>query len=108
VEQLCTRIAVLNQGRKVFEGTLADTKRRDQWVRLEVADFGKAVTDLREANLITEERDGNLVALRRSGNGPDRAAAGRTRMAVYEIAKAEETLESFYLGLMKPNGEAKN
>src|SRR5438270_462304 len=34
VEQLCDRIAVLNKGRKVFDGTLAETKRREQWVRL--------------------------------------------------------------------------
>src|SRR5204863_960271 len=32
VEQLCTRIAVLQQGRKVFEGTLAETRRQEQWV----------------------------------------------------------------------------
>ena len=42
VEQLCTRIAVLNQGRKVFEGSLAETKRRNQWARLRVNDFALA------------------------------------------------------------------
>src|SRR5882762_9609458 len=42
VEQLCTRIAVLNKGRKVFEGTLADTKRREQWVRVKTGDFAIA------------------------------------------------------------------
>jgi ABC-2 type transport system ATP-binding protein len=102
VEQLCTRIAVLNQGRKVFEGTLADTKRREQWIRLEVADFAKAVRDLREANLIADEREGNLVSLVK-GAGTDQIVRLLVErgMAVYEIAKAEETLESFYLSLMK-------
>src|SRR5712692_4808177 len=33
VEQLCTRIAVLQQGKKVFEGSLAETRRREQWLR---------------------------------------------------------------------------
>src|ERR1051325_7961522 len=39
VEQLCTRIAVLNGGVKVFEGSLADTRRHEEWIRLEVGDF---------------------------------------------------------------------
>src|SRR6185503_14075050 len=39
VEQLCTRIAVLQQGRKVFEGGLADARRGGNWVRLRVGDF---------------------------------------------------------------------
>ena len=46
VEQLCTRIAVVNQGRKVFEGTLAEAKQTKQWVRLKVGDFAKATTAL--------------------------------------------------------------
>src|SRR5450759_1363752 len=43
VEQLCTRIAVLNQGRMVFEGPLAATKQREAWIRLKTGDFGLAV-----------------------------------------------------------------
>ena len=42
VEQLCTRIAVMNQGLKVFEGTLAEAKSTKQWVRLKVSDFAAA------------------------------------------------------------------
>ena len=45
VEQLCSRIAVLNQGRMVFEGTLAATKQREQWVRLKVGDFAAAAAN---------------------------------------------------------------
>src|SRR4051812_21685827 len=54
VEQLCDRIAVLNQGRKVFDGTLAETRRREQWVRLNVGDFDAAVRDLRRVELIQD------------------------------------------------------
>src|SRR2546422_3987879 len=64
VEQLCTRIAVLNQGRLVFEGGMAATKQREQWVRLRVGDFAAAIKDLREAQLITDTRDGKTVALK--------------------------------------------
>src|SRR5215469_3131301 len=57
VEQLCTRIAVLNQGRMVFEGTLSATRQRVQWLRLKTGDFAAAAKALRQASLITEERD---------------------------------------------------
>jgi len=63
VEQLCTRIAVLNQGKKVFEGPLAAAKQAQAWVRLRVSDFSQAVKQLRAENLILEERDGQFVAV---------------------------------------------
>jgi ABC-2 type transport system ATP-binding protein len=101
VEQLCTRIAVLNQGRKVFEGTLAETKQREHVVRLKVGDFSAAISELRQAQLIKDERDGQFVILQ-PGVGTDQIVRRLVErgMPVYEIARQEETLESFYLGLM--------
>lgn len=105
VEQICTRIAVLNQGRMVFEGTLAETKRREQWARIKVGDFAAAVVELRKARLITEDKEGQLIAL-----APKVATDQVVRLlvekgiSVFEIASAEETLETFYLRLMaKPD-----
>jgi ABC-2 type transport system ATP-binding protein len=102
VEQLCTRIAVMNRGRKVFEGTLADTKKRAQWVRVKTGDFAAAASALRQAGLITDERDGHFVVLS-PGTGTERVVKFLVErdMPVYEIAAEEETLESFYLSLMK-------
>src|SRR5690349_11819588 len=108
VEQICTRIAVLNQGRMVFEGTLAETKRREQWVRIKVGDFAAAVAELRKAALITADKDGQLIAL-----APKIATDQVVRLLVekgislFEIAPAEETLETFYLRLMANGAEAK-
>ena len=105
VEQICTRIAVLNQGRMVFEGTLAETKRREQWVRIKVGDFVTAAAELRKAALITEDKDGQLIAL-----APNVATDQVVRLLVekgislFEIAPAEETLETFYLRLMAKGG----
>jgi ABC-2 type transport system ATP-binding protein len=108
VEQICTRIAVLNQGRMVFEGTLAETKRHEQWVRIKVGDFAAAVAELRKAGLITGDKDGQLIAL-----APKVATDQVVRLlvekgiSVFEIASAEETLETFYLRLMANGAEAK-
>ena len=101
VEQLCTRIAVLKQGRMVFEGPLSATKRRESWTRIKTGDFGLAVKELRQAQLITHERDGNLIALS-PGAGPDQVVRLLVErgISVHEIAPMEETLEEFYLSLM--------
>lgn len=102
VEQLCTRIAVMNQGVKVFEGTLADVRGSRGWVRLKVGDFIAASNELKAAGLISEARDGRYV-VPSAGVGTDRIAAHvvRSGMPLYEIAVEEQTLESFYLSLMR-------
>ncbi len=101
VEQICTRIAVLNQGRMVFEGTLAETKRKEQWVRIKVGDFAAAVTELRKAALIAEHNESQLIALAPNVQS-DRVVKLLVEkgISVFEIAPAEETLETFYLRLM--------
>jgi ABC-2 type transport system ATP-binding protein len=106
VEQLCTRIAVLNRGRMVFEGTLAATKQR-AWIRLKAGDFESAVKQLQEAQLITQARDGQLIALG-PGIGTDQVVRLLVErgMAVYEIAPVEDTLEDFYLSLMSGHKQA--
>jgi ABC-2 type transport system ATP-binding protein len=108
VEQICTRIAVLNQGRKVFEGSLAATKQREAWIRLRTGDFALAVKELRQAQLITYDRDGRLVALS-PGVGTDQVVRLLVErgLPVYEIAPMEETLEDFYLSLMNGQREVK-
>ncbi len=108
VEQLCTRIAVLNRGRMVFEGSLAATKQCEAWIRLRTADFGLAVRELRQAQLITHERDGHLISLS-PGAGTDQVVRLLVErgMSVYEIAPVEPTLEDFYLALMNGQKEAK-
>jgi len=103
VEQLCTRIAVLNQGKKVFDGTVAEATRKQNWQRLRTGDFTAATTLLRSARLINEVRDGQFITLS-DGVGSEQVVRLLVErgMPVYEIAPQEETLESFYLTLMKP------
>jgi ABC-2 type transport system ATP-binding protein len=106
VEQLCTRIAVLRQGRKVFEGSLADSRRDANWIRLRVDRFPEAIECLRTAALIAEDREGALIAPRPQV-GTDQIARRliEAGFALYEIAPHESTLEDFYLDLMKNGGK---
>jgi ABC-2 type transport system ATP-binding protein len=102
VEQLCTRIAVLNQGQKVFEGSLAETKRSNQWVRLRVNDFSLATKILTSAGLISSHREGEQIEL--AANVETDAVVRKLveqGVGVYEIAREAKTLESFYLSLMR-------
>jgi ABC-2 type transport system ATP-binding protein len=102
VELLCTSIAVMNGGRKVFEGTIEQTRKARGWLRLRTGDFTRSVAILREAGLIERERQERFV-LPAAGVGADRIVerlvAGQQR--VFEIAPEEENLEDFYLSLMK-------
>ena len=107
VEQLCTRIAVLNQGRKVFEGPLAETKRGNPWVRLHVNDFPLAAAVLTAAGLITGQRGNDRIELA-AGVATESVVRKLVEqgIAVHEIARETETLESFYLSLMSETKSA--
>jgi ABC-2 type transport system ATP-binding protein len=102
VEQICTRIAVLHRGRKIFEGPIDEVKQRHAWIRLRVDDFAEATWRMREAKLITQDRSGQLIA---PAEGVGTAQIVRflvqQGMAVHEITPEEQTLESFYLTLME-------
>jgi len=58
---------------------------------------------LRDARLVAHDRDGRLVSL---AAGASTAQVVRhlveSGMSVFEIAPVEQTLEEFYLDLMKP------
>lgn len=101
VEQLCTRIAVLREGRLVFEGSIEETRRRTQWVRLRVNDFARAAGALRAAGWIHAARDDGRVALS-DGIETDQITRWLVErgFAVFEIAREADSLENFYLSLM--------
>jgi ABC-2 type transport system ATP-binding protein len=101
VEQLCTRIAVLQQGQKVFEGTIAEAKPSRRWLRLGVNAFDNALQLLRGRGLINDTRDGNLVALTDGSRAEEVVRVlVEERFAVHEVAPHEQTLEAFYLSLV--------
>lgn len=102
MEQLCTSIAVMNQGRKVFEGPMAETRRAGGWVHLRTGNFARAAAILREEGLIDQEREEKFI-LPAYGIGTDRIVERLVarQQPVFEIAPEKDTLESFYLSLMR-------
>jgi ABC-2 type transport system ATP-binding protein len=101
VEQLCTRIAVLSQGRKVFDGPLSETRSSLNWVRLRVSDFAAAVALLKARELVLDARNGCLIHPA-PNIGPERIVKALVEQgfSVFEIAPAQDSLEQFYLSLM--------
>ncbi len=102
VQQLCTRIAVLHQARKVFDGSVADATRSRNRVRLRTDDFPTAVAALRRDGLITGHEGGEFVTLT-DGIGPSTVVKRMVELGlpVHAIQPEEETLEGFYLSLVK-------
>jgi ABC-2 type transport system ATP-binding protein len=103
VEQLCTRIAVLQNGKKVFEGNVADVKAARGKVALKTSDFAIATKLLRERGLITATGEGKFITLAEGHSTAEitqaLVAAG---LAVGGIWQHEQTVEDFYLNLTRP------
>ena len=103
VEQLCTRIAVLQNGKKVFEGKVADVKSERGKIALRTGDFAKATRLLLERGLITASAEEKFITL---AEGRSTAEITQTLVAagiaVEGIWQHEQTVEDFYLNLIKP------
>jgi len=111
VEQLCTRIAVLHRGEKVFDGAIADVKTAQGRVALRTKDFAAATIYLRQAGLISGSDGKEFIQL---NNGIATAEITRALVEaghpVDGIWTREQTLEDFYLELVKsaPNNAKQN
>jgi ABC-2 type transport system ATP-binding protein len=119
VEQLCTRIAVMNKGRKVFEGSVESATRRLGLVRIVAGNPTQAREQLEGAGLILRENAplsppivappfakataarGFLASLAAHATTAQVARHLVTQgFDLHEIAIVEQTLEDFYLSLM--------
>jgi ABC-2 type transport system ATP-binding protein len=101
VEQLCTRIAVLNKGRKVFEGTLDEARGAGEWVRLKTNQFESAAQALIKAGLIQSTRAGDLISLTPGRQTHEIVTClVEHNFPVHEIKRERDSVESFYLSLL--------
>ena len=101
MDQLCTRIAILQQGKKVFEGSVAEVKAATGRVALKTSDFAAAARLLRERGLITATAADRFITL---AAGRSTAEVTQTLVAaglpVDGIWQHEQTVEDFYLALV--------
>ena len=102
VEQLCTRIAVLNKGRKVFEGLIADVRAARGRVMLKTPDFVTATKLLNERGFISGTVDGKFISLKDGQTTAEVVSAlVSAGVAVEGIWQQDQTLEDFYLAIVK-------
>ncbi|MGA2246493.1 MAG: ABC transporter ATP-binding protein [Verrucomicrobiota bacterium] len=106
VEQLCTRIAILHQGKKVFEGSVAGVKSGPGRVALKTPDFAAAARLLRAGGLITATAEDRFITL---AAGHSTAEIAQTLvssgLAVDGLWQHEQTVEDFYLDLVNRRRE---
>ena len=109
VEQLCTRIAILQHGKKVFEGSVAEVKSAHGRVALKTPDFAAAARLLREHGLITGTTDDRYITLAADRTTAEVARAlAAAGLPVEGLWQHEQTVEDFYLSLIKPPAPAQN
>jgi ABC-2 type transport system ATP-binding protein len=102
VEQICTRIAVLRQGRKVFDGAISDMNHSRRRWRLVVDRPAEALKELRATGLISGSEGDHSIELA-STIEADAVVKRLVELGfrVSEFAPEEQTLERFYLSLMR-------
>jgi ABC-2 type transport system ATP-binding protein len=106
VEQLCTRIAVLQQGKKVFEGNVADVKMALGKVALKTPQFVTASKLLLERGLIIATAEEKFITLAEGRSTAEiTQALISAGIPVEGIWQHEQTVEDFYLGLINRQRE---
>jgi ABC-2 type transport system ATP-binding protein len=109
VEQLCTRIAVLKQGCKVFEGEVAAIISARGRVLLKTPDFAAAAALLQKHRVIRGAADGKMIELNEGRTTAEVAKIlVNANIPVEGIWEQEQTLEDFYLGLVKTTPQRSN
>jgi ABC-2 type transport system ATP-binding protein len=102
VEHLCSRIAVLQQGRKVFEGLMAEAKGEPGRFMLKTPDFARAVTLLQEQGIISRASDKATITLSKGLEASEAVKAlVNANIPVEGIWPYQQTLEDFYMSLIK-------
>ena len=102
VEQLCSRIAVMNQGEKVFDGTLTEARAGTTWVRVVTDDPGAAAALLLQAGLITNHApDDRFEVAPGHGSAEITKCLVQAGHSVHELTPERRTLEHFYLSLVR-------
>ncbi|MGQ9611453.1 ABC transporter ATP-binding protein [Chloroflexus sp.] len=105
VEQLCSRVAILKEGKLIASGDVATLLRRGQGVRLRVqGDPGPAVSLLRTlswVNSVTVQGDAILIDAPADRTAEINTLLIRADIVVAEIGAGHSSLEEFFLTVTK-------
>jgi len=100
VEQTCDRVAIINQGELLREGSVADlvSEKAQYRIRAEPLDQAAAVLSARGA-VVTQADDALLVAVQREDIPVILQKLVENGVQVYEVCPHRQTLEDFYLSV---------
>jgi len=109
VEELCNRVAIINRGRILYEGAVAELKRSlGTWYRVRTSDVegARRVADSLDLADVTVEDGG----LRFSAEEPlveqFTIALGRAGIGVHALVPQQATLEELFFQLTESDGQA--
>ncbi len=101
VEQVCTHVAILREGRLCYAGPWRERAASNRWLRLETDRDGEATRRLIDAGLVDEAADGQVKVA--ADHTPAQVAAWLVERGVqlHALAPLPASLESFYLSVAR-------
>jgi ABC-2 type transport system ATP-binding protein len=98
VEQLCDRVAILNQGRMLFQGRWQDLRPKGQRYRVIAEPWAQALPLLQEAKLIESTDEHHVIELPTGGDIADLVARlAQAGLRIRAVERDVQTLEHLYL-----------
>ena len=108
IEQLCQRVAIINEGRLVRQGELSGLLKDSRYIRLRVADLEHCATLLRQEDWIEGvEIGGDWLIVRAPAERSADVSAALARHGQYpmELWVAGITLEDFFISITEEQGD---
>jgi ABC-2 type transport system ATP-binding protein len=109
VEELCNRVAIINRGRILYEGAVADLKRSlGTWYRLRASDVAAARRLAEQFELGDVAVDGDELRFSAEEPAVERfmIALGRDGIGVRALVPQQATLEQVFFELTESDGQA--
>jgi ABC-2 type transport system ATP-binding protein len=107
VEELCNRVAIINRGRILYEGAVADLKRSlGTWYRLRTSDVAAARRLAEQFELRDVAVEGEELRFSAEEPAVERfmIALGRDGIGVRALVPQQATLEQVFFELTEPDG----
>jgi ABC-2 type transport system ATP-binding protein len=109
VEELCNRVAIINRGRILYEGSVADLKRSlGTWYRLRASDVAEAGRLAEEIGIGEVAVEGDELRFSAEESVVERfmIALGQNGVGVRALVPQQATLEQVFFELTESDGEA--